>query len=118
MNFVGKDGTSHDADADRTDLNGRLSFETLGIADPQSFQFAGTRKERKRRAVEFDFGPGDLRADSLDALFDDGTEEVDARPNGHDEQNEENDDHSDDQLFHKSDACLNFCGNKSKPGPI
>ena len=40
MNLVGKDGTRHHADAHGADLDGGLSFETLGIAYQQTFQFA------------------------------------------------------------------------------
>src|SRR5439155_2439091 len=82
VNLVRKDRSRRHPDAHGSDLNCRPGFETVRVANEQTLQPARTAEQRKGRAVEFDFGPGDLRADGLDALFDDGPEEVDAQPNG------------------------------------
>src|SRR5438093_2931164 len=101
VNFVGKDRAGRHTDAHRADSNRRLGLESLGVADEQAFQLPGPGQQGKGRAVQLHLCFGDLGADRLDTFLDDGPEEIDAGPHRRDEQHQNNDDNSDDQLFHR-----------------
>jgi len=80
----------------------------LRVAHKKTFQFARTREQRKRGAVQFDFGPGYLRADGLDAFLHKGAQEIDAHTDRYDEQHDEDENNSGNELFHKVDRMLDL----------